>query len=208
MATNIFPESSGASLVMSSASTVIAGDVHIKTALATLESAGSAGFWTAIDLSHTLLGWESVKLAAAADTTEQTIVDTTGAGVLTHVLSPELSGSGTVTIRVTRDGELFTFVSETIGTGARFMVGDFKGWTPTVSTADGIGHGSGNDVGYAVTTLPTHMTTPLQAVVDTRNGIKFKSTLKVTIQGSVNISGSAELLNAAACYTLALPEGL
>lgn len=198
----------GSDLVMPPSATVATGDVSIKTAVATAVTANAAGFWTAIDLSHTALGWESVKLAAAANTTEQTIVDTTGEGVLTHVLAPVLSGSGTMTIRVTADGKEFTFVSETIASAARFILGDFRPGLATATATSGRGVGAGGDTGYSNTVVPVTMSTPIQAVTESRIGIKFESTIKVTIQGSVNISGSAQLLNAAACYTLDLPEGL
>ncbi len=195
-------------LIFPSSAPLATSDIYIKTAFGSRETSDAAAFWTAIDLSHTPLGWESVSLSAAANTTEQTIVDTTGVGVLTHVMAPVLSGSGTMTIRVTADGEVTTFLSETIGATARFLAGDFKGWASTITAAEAIGIGSQKDSGYDVSSVVTTMTTPTQAVTDSRIGIKFESTLKVTIQGSVNITGTAEQLKAAACYTLSIPKGL
>lgn len=204
MATNIFPPQSSAQLVMPSTTSVGSSNITLKNAGAS-SNASLAAFWTAIDLSHTAQGWESVKLAAAADTTEQTIVDVSGLGVLTHVVSPELSGSGVITIRVTTDGEVNTFVSPTIATGARFCIGDFKGWEAG-TTATGLG-GSDDD-GYSNTTARHLMTTPEQALNNAAVGMKFSSSLKVTVQGSVNITGTALLLNGCANYNLTIPEGL
>jgi hypothetical protein len=207
MGTNIFPISTGGGLVMQGITALAVADVNMKDTAGSITSADLAGFWTAIDVTHTPLGWESVKLAAAADTTEQTIVDTTGEGVLTHVLAPELGSNGTMTIRVTRDGEVLTFISETIGNSARFMIGDFRGYLAN-SGSGGVGVGAVTDDGYAIASQSALMTTPIQAITSSNNGIKFTNTLKVTIQGSVNITAVADRLNAAACYTLALPEGL
>lgn len=210
MPTTKVPSAGAGNLIFPASATITGFDVQIKTATNGIASANAVSFWNAIDLSHTTLGWESVKLITAFDTTEQTIVDTSGIGVLTHVLAPELSGSGTMTIRVTADGVVSTFVSETITIGARMLVGDFKGWASMIAAADITrGIGSSGDAGYeAGASTPVTMSNPIQAVTDSRIGIKFKSTLKVTVQGSVTPTGSANLRNAAACYTLSIPEGL
>jgi len=194
---------SAAALIMPSSAVAATTNLTIKDSAAGVSTANTAAFWTAIDLSHTSLGYESDKLAAAANTTEQTIVDISGEGVLTHVAAPELSGSGTMTIRITADGVVTTYVSETIGTGQRFLVGHYKGWG-----ASGVQIGGSNDSGYSNTITSTIITTPNQAISDATTGIKFTTSLKVTIQGSVNISGTAQLLNSVAAYTLSIPEGL
>lgn len=182
--------------------------LFMKTSAAGLTSGNLAAFWTAIDLSHTPQGWESNKLAATAVTTEQTIIDITDKGVLTHVVAPELSGSGTMTIRVTADGVVSTFVSETIGTGARFCIGLFLGFQPTGTASDGNGIGGPGDRGFEATNDRATIITPLQALAQGNIGIAFKTTLKVTIQGSVNITATAEKLNGCANHSLFIPEGL
>jgi len=182
--------------------------LSLKSATGTVVDATAAGFWTAVDLTHTPQGWESVKLAAAAATTEQTILDITDVGVLTQVVAPELSGSGTMTIRVTADGTLTTYISETIGTGSRFCIGSFLGARPTSVAGDGAGISSENDAGFDATGDQVTLLTPLQALQAGGVGIKFKTSLKVTIQGSVNITGTAEKLNGCANHSLSIPEGL
>jgi len=189
-------------LIMPSLAMATTNDLFIKN-IGVVSTAEAAGYWTAIDLSHTSLGWESDKLAAAANTTEQTVIDVSGNGVLTLVVAPELSGSGTMTIRVTADGVVSTFVSETIGTGQRFLIGHFKDWG-----VPGTGIGDSSDTGYSNTQTNSITTTPPQAINEASIGIKFQTSLKVTIQGSVNISGTALLLNAFAGHLLSLPEGL
>lgn len=182
--------------------------LFMKASSASLVAASASGFWTAIDLSHTPQGWESIKLAAAANTTEQTILDITDVGVLTNVVSPELSGSGTMTIRVTADGTVSTYVSETIATGARFCIGGFLGYQPTGTAGDGMSLGGGVDAGFDDTADRATLITPLQTLQLGGVGIKFSSSLKVTIQGSANISGTAQLLNCCANHSLFIPEGL
>lgn len=198
----------GGGLIMPSFTVKATAGVNLKTNLGTVVAANAAGFWTAVDLSHTPQGWESVKLAAAANTTEQTILDITDEGVLTHVVAPELSGSGTMTIRVTADGVVTTYISETIGAGARFCIGHILGVFGNSAATGASGISSGRDPGFDDTVDYGMVTTPLQALQEGKIGIPFKTALKVTIQGSVNISGTAQLLNACANHSLFIPEGV
>lgn len=177
--------------------------LDIKTSAGATASSEVAAFWTAVDLSHTFLGWESVKLSAAADTTEQTIVDTSIPGVLTHVVAPELSGSGIMTIRVTINGDVKTFVSETISATDRFCLGMFYPWN---AGATDLAYGCASDEGFGVTSAQNYMPTSIDAVNEGL-GLKY-NTLKVTIQGSVNITATANKLNGCANHTLSIPEGL
>lgn len=199
---------SGSALTFPVLSTPSANNISIKTTTSAIAVANSALFWLAIDLSHTALGWESFKLTAAASTAEQTITDITDSGVLTHVLCPQMSGAGTMTIRITADGALTTFVSETLTSTSRFVGGDFRGWIGDGTPGNAIGIGSGNDAGYGNATAPYIMTTPPQTLSDSKIGIVYTSSLKVTIQASVNISAVANENNAAVCHSLSTPRGL
>ena len=107
---------SGASMVFPVTSSA-SGRITLKTSNSTGLTSSASGFWTAIDTSHTEEMYETVSLSTALNTNEQTIVDLSGqAGVLTHVLCPviDLSSSGTVTVRITEDGNVFTVTSPTI----------------------------------------------------------------------------------------------
>ena len=199
---------SGGGLIMPSYTVNNTSGLLLKNGQASNVGADAAGFWTAIDLTHTPLGYETVKLAAAANTTEQTILDITDVGVLTNVVAPELSGSGTMTIRVTADGAVTTYVSETIATGARFCIGAILGQDSTATAGDGAGFGARLDSGFAITSDFATLITPLQTLYLGGIGITFNTSLKVTIQGSANISGTAQLLNCCANYSLFIPEGL
>ena len=198
----------GGGLIMPSYTVNSTSGVMLKNGQASNVGADAAGFWTAIDLTHTPLGYETVKLAASAVTTEQTILDITDVGVLTNVVAPELSGGGIMTIRVTADGTVTTYVSETIAGGARFCIGAILGQDSTATAGDGAGFGARLDTGFAISSDHATVITPLQALYIGGIGIKFSTSLKVTIQGSVNISGTAQLLNCCANYTLFIPEGL
>ena len=171
------------------------------------KDAGQAPFWTDIDISHTPNGYESVRLAAAANTDEQTIVDTTGEGVLTSVIAPSPSASGVMTIRVTADGRTTTFTSATHSANDRFIVGNFKGWRAVTGASTTASLGGASDFGYAVQSS-YYMPTPPVSIMDAPIGIKFLKSLKVTIQCSVNVTATANLLNCCACYTTSIPEGL
>lgn len=176
----------------------------MKADAATAAASTAAGFWTAIDLSHTPFGWESVKLAAAANTTEQTIVDVTDAGLLTHVIAPQLSGAGTMTIRVTIDGTEKTYVSGTLAAVDRFCLGLFYPWNANTTPQS---YGCATDEGFGIANAQNYLPTSIDSVNE-GIGLKFETSLKVTIQGSVNITGTANQLNGCANYTTSIPEGL
>ena len=165
-------------------------------------------FWSEISASHTSKGFETVQLSAALNTLEQTIVDVNGEGILTHVLSTALSASGFTTIRVTIDGIETSFNSD-IMTSAnidRFAVGNFLGFQAGSLSDHCVGLGSDFDLGFETNVI--FMPTPTQSTQDKLIGMKFNQSLKVTIQASVNISATAEMNKAAACYTTYIPEGL
>ena len=198
-----------AALTMPMYSTTLTQRVGLKSAAGTVTTNLSAAFWTAIDLSHTHEGYEAVKLVTAADTTEQTIVDVAGSGVLTSAFSPQLSGAGTATIRVYIDSSAtpVTFLSETLTTGGQLVVGGFSGANGTSTAANSSGIGSSVDSGFGADGT-TMMLTPPQVLLSTNIGMVFKSNLKVTVQCSVNPTGTTYLENGVACYHLSIPEGL
>tara|TARA_R110002020_G_scaffold445824_1_gene657771 strand:+ start:1561 stop:2409 length:849 start_codon:yes stop_codon:yes gene_type:complete len=185
-------------------------NLKLKSTFSNVFSSAVSSFWSEIDASHTTFGYESVSLSATSDTTEQTIVDVTGLGVLTHVIAPVLSGTGTMTIRVTIDGVVKTFISESLLIGSnshRFCIGDFQNTEPTGSAGSGSGYGSEKDHGWS-NSNQAFVTTPIQCLQRALIGMPFKTSLKVTIQGSVNITSTAENSKAAALYSLFIPEGL
>lgn len=188
---------------------VVSSQLQMKDGLSSVELDNAAAFWTALSASYTNQGYESVPLTTTADTTEQTIVDTTGSGVLTHVIAPALSASGTMTIRVTKDGEVFTFVSPTL-TGAdddRFLIGQLLGHGAQSTAANNTGLSGATDTGFS-TVKRFALMTPVQALLIGGIGMKFEISLKVTVQGSVNLSSVAEMNKCAALYTNFTPEGL
>jgi len=198
----------GAGLIMPTVITGQTNDLYIKTVSAFPDSSNAA-FWTDIDISHTDLGYESVKLAAAANQLEQTILNISGAGILTHVVAPSLNSSGTMIIRITADGTTTVYTSPTITTDARLCLGNFKGYRATGTAGNGLGLGSSTDFGFALTRTSLHMPQPPVSLMDRLMGIKFESTCIVTIQAQgSNVTASANKLNACANHTNFIPEGL
>ena len=198
----------GTSLYMPQSSYILNTAVGIKTLAGTLANASAAAFWTAIDLTHTPLGYETVKLAAANDTTEQTIMDVTDAGVLTHVVAPAIGGSGTVTIRVTIDGSVNTFISETMAATGRFCLGYFSPGTGQASTSGTTGIGGNFDEGFSITSEQVLMPPPPTSLSQAPIGMIFSASCKVTVQGSAALTATANELNGCANYLLGVPEGL
>lgn len=186
------------------------GAITMKTLAGTVQDSNDAGFFTAIDLSHTEQGYESVSLTAAADTTEQTVVDITGSeGVLTHAMAPELAAGGVSTIRVTIDGAVTTFTSEAFAGGnVRFCAGHFPWVQATVSPTNNAGFYGSNDAGYEVSgTIRATISTPNQAILSLI-GMKFTDSLKVTVQGSTAITATTDRNKAVVCYLTSIPEGV
>lgn len=185
------------------------GQVYIKAAEGSATGASSVAFWDAINLPHTEFGFESVSLVATSDTSEQTIVDISGQeGVLTHVLTPAMAIAGVMTVRITKDGKVLTFTSPSYAGATRFCVGHFPWVRADASVSVATAFYGARDGGYG-NTAATYATlsTPAQAILDF-TGIKFKDSLKVTIQGSSAIHASLYWQNAAACYLTSIPEGL
>ena len=201
---------SGGGLIMPSWTTNQDSGVTLKDGISTGNLSNLAAFWATIDVSHTDKGYESVSLSCAADTTEQTIVDISGSGVLTHAMSPAPSAVGVITIRATIDGIVKTFTSETLSgaNASRYMIGHFIGAGAESVAANGAGISSGNDSGYSSSGDAIMLTTPIQALNIGGIGLVFKTSLKVTVQSSVNVTATAEMLKALACYSLSIPEGL
>jgi len=183
--------------------------VSLKAATGSSETADIADFWVAIDLSHTNLGYESVSLDCASDTTEQTIVDISGqSGILTHVLAPELDAAGIMTVRVTIDGIVTAFLSPSYSVGnIRSCIGHFLWIQAETSTSIATAAAGARDGGYDNAGVRATLSTPPQAILD-KIGMKFNSSLKVTVQGSTAIETVAQRKKAAACYLTSIPSGL
>lgn len=198
----------GATLLFPSFTIIDPAGCTLKTNDAVVFDASVAGFWAALEASNTKKGFETIVKDADADMTEQTIVDVADEGVLMHTLAPQLSGTGFMTFRITIDGELTTIVSETIDAGDRFCAGGFEGHAATASSTSPVSIGSGLDMGFRANKTATMMPTPVQTALNGLIGKVFRTGLKVTVQGSVNITGTAQLKKCCANYLTSIPEGL
>lgn len=201
--------SGGGGLIFPQGATALG--LNIKEGTGTVTAYTSAGFKTAYDQDHSKWGWESVSLSTSANTTEQTILDITDAGVLTHIIHPMLSGAGTATIRATIDGVVKTFTSETLAIAESFYAGDFRQYEAATTAGDGAGIASQNDYGFGASasfSSGIYHVTPLQTLMNGAIGIIFKTSLKVTIQGSANLHATAAQREAYCSYLTSIPEGL
>jgi len=186
------------------------GNLTLKSVMSTSVADSASTFWDAIDVSHTAFGWESVSFTVATGTAEQTIIDVSGDGVLTQVISPSLSASGTVTIRVTIDGVETTYISPTISvsTEDRFLLGFYDGYKSTGLATTATGRGSSLDGGFSLTEAVLNLPSSIQTLMDSNIGQVFKTSLKVTVQGSVNFGTTGQRPESATCYSTYIPEGL
>lgn len=186
------------------------GDLGLMSSVTVASFDSGAAFWTAMAVPHTGHGFESPSITTALDTTEQTIVDVvSGEGVLTQVMGPVMSSiSDTATIRVTADGEVFTFVGAAVSAAInRLLVGHF--FQRTLNAADiAITEGARLDYGYEshLLTIGLGLPTPQQTIAGTSIGIPFENSLKVTVQLSAAGSGVGQGPKAGCCYTNYLPQ--
>lgn len=197
-----------ASLIMPTHTEITSAQTEYKTASATATSSTSSLWKTNLTTAiGNGMGWDLAQLTVAADTNEQTVIDISGAGILTHVSGPGVGSSGTVTIRVTIDGVVLTFVSDTLGSDLKFSIGDFLRAGGATSATNGGGIGSFEDRGYGISLAGADMmTTPAQSILR-GVGLKFTASLKVTVQGSVNLSAADGRKEASAHYLDYIPEG-
>ena len=163
-----------------------------------------APFETAYNQTHTDFGWESASLDPNIDQLEQTVIDISSSGVLTHAIHPELIGTGTATIRVTIDGELTAFTSNSINlNNKRYWIGDIRSGNNQYGSTGGFGDTNTPPRG------DTYAPSPIETMTLGNIGMVFKSSLKVTIQANgSNIISSQYKRNAYVAYTNYIPEGL
>lgn len=186
-------------------------DLNAKTAIGTVAAANTAAFFTAVELDFTPIGFDTATLSPVADTTEQTIVDTgTGvSGVLTQILSPNILAGGVMTIRVTIDGVVTTFTATLADANVTVLcVGDFETWRASAATG-GTGHGGNGNAGYASATLQAMtMITPRDSLSKgLPSGMVFEDSMKVTVQGDLNLRAGSASHKAAVAWLTAIPEG-
>ena len=182
--------------------------LQLKVSNAVVAASDAGAFWTSLAASHTWKGYEVATFTCVANTTEQTIVDVTSAGVLTSIISPVIGGGGTITLRITIDGVVTTLVSPSLISTDRFLAGAFGGHEATLGSTTPVAIGARVDSGFDQVTTNYFIPTPPQAAVEFDVGMVFKESLKVTVQGSVNLIGVAELNKGCVSYLASIPEGL
>jgi len=184
--------------------------VFLKAGLSVSHQSNSANFFGQLQNNWSQYGFETAAHPQSANTLEQTIVET-GAGhegVLAHVMCGGLSGTGDITIRVTADGEVHTFLVEGITNSRRFCIGDFVQFSPSTDSNLSTGEFSAFDAGYQ-TTRPLGMVTPNDtASKGMKIGIPFEDSLKVTMQGSVNFNVGSSSNKSVAVWLTHIPQGV
>lgn len=167
--------------------------IKIKTSNNASEPSNGAAFYTEIEAVNLEdFGIEVVTFLPVANSLEQTIIDITGqTGILTNAMSPKLTATtGNMTIRVTADGTLHTFVGfldSTFFGSFKLVVGDMVLYDAGTTLSDGSGIISAKDSGWRDANTPMFMVNPSQVVSRGLFGIPFKTSLKVTFQGASNV---------------------
>jgi len=187
--------------------TSLLADIEIRTSPTAFSNLSLAAAYTAIELDFTPFGFDTATLQQTSDTTEQTVIDVSGqSGVLTNVVSPSLvSGGGTVTVRVTVDGSLKTFIATLVTSNSSVMyLGGTAGWGGSTAA---VNYGANQDFGYSLNPQFI-MLNPAQAIEQGVIGIPFKNSLKVTVQGSTNLRAGGATNKSVVAFLTSLPEGL
>jgi len=169
-------------------------------------------FYTALENDLSELLFEAATLQVISNTDEQEIFDTgTGkSGVLTQVISPRLTATGDVTIRVYVDGALkHTFIRTLLQANTSVLcIGDFANWI--ASNASVSQYGGDDNAGYAIHSAQgiTMLSPQDTAAKGLPFGIVFEDRLQVSVQGSVNLTAGSTTHKAAAAWLTYIPEGV
>ena len=188
-----------------------ASSVSIKEGASASRVSTQAAFYTALEVDFSAIGkrFDVDTLSPLANSSEQTITDITGQGVLTNVISSNVGSNGqTLTIRVTRDGITSSFTSVMPLSTDRMVLGDvWSGGTTSSNTSIPL-YGGQSDTGFDNNTISNAgILTPEQVLNKRLCGIPFKTSLKVTIQSNGNLQLGGTTNKAVALYTTYIPEG-
>jgi len=186
-------------------------EVSLKDTVNTSKLANTTAFYSAFETDFTPIGFDTATLIPLVNTLEQEIMNTgTGAeGVLTQIKSSSMNPAGIMTIRVYIDGgSPIIFTSTLPLTTDVLCVGDFVPWEGA-SGSISVGYHGGNNGGYApIITQNLGMLAPSDSLSrGLPNGLVFKDSLRVTIQGGTNLSGTP-MDKACVAWLTSIPEGL
>jgi len=183
--------------------------VKLKDGSGTAHASNATGFYTAVERTHTDASFDTATLSVVADTNEQTIVDTSGSGVLTQIKSSTITaGAGTVTIRATIDGTVKTFTAVLTNGGADILcIGGYEAWVTITSVS--LSNAGIGDVGYAALAgQEICMLGPRQTIAKGGVGIAFSTSLKVTIQADSALDVGSATNKASVSWYTSKPEGV
>lgn len=206
---NDFAGGSGGGLTMPF-SVIRQTSLTLKEDASSLPLANNSDFYSALEFNNSQFGFDAATLQLAAVSTEQEIVNLSGqSGVLTNVISGLDTTANDITIRVTADGELFTFTANPFTLFGVVVVGDVLTYRGSNGVTQANVYGNGFDSGFSVTPgdHAKLILTPVQVVMRGLHGIPFKDSLIVTTQ-SANATAGGGGSKACALWALQTPIGL
>jgi len=178
-------------------------DIHIKRSDTLTSTAADSSLFSFCFATTNGIG-EYIKGAylAVNTTNKTTIVETTGSGTLTHVLSPSVANGGDyISVWVTVDGKETEWYYR-LSTNRRIILGGFQGIPQAPITLAGVndqgGIGSSADGGYNNVIL---LVNPYQAKY-MNIGIPFATSLKVEVQMHTTANNTTIENNAGVTYVL------
>ena len=174
----------------------------------TIYDANTEGVW----LGASTMGAVNVTVSKAADVWHD-IVDISGAGFLTHILSPRLLAAGDVDFRITIDGAEITISDIYASAAARAGIGCllssdpalassyFEGLVPAYLTRFNSGDLGRQFYATANGTIEPFLPHPNNAIANMQ-AIRFDESLKVEYRSTAASNATSPSANAAALYQL------
>jgi hypothetical protein len=158
-------------------------NVNLKGNRMTVYNTDSSSFWSYFAYGGTYEYWDATTRYFTNNTSNQTIVDIEGQGVLTNVICPvPNSWNSTVTVIVTVDGVENVFVSRSNDTVSRYCLGFLAPeYDSSDDDDDHIQYPSAN---WREEDREMFVLIPPTALSRGRSGIKFNSSLKVDVKSS------------------------
>lgn len=167
----------------------------------------SSYFWSYFAYGGTYEYWDATILTFTDNTSDQTIVDLTGSGVITNIICPVPdTDNSTVTVTVTADGIPYTFSSRSNNNDSRYCLGYLAPeYDSSDDDDDQISYPSSN---WKESDREMYVLVPPTALNRGKTGIIFNNSIKVEIRSDSGWSTSNRDCYGGVSYLTYVPFGL
>jgi len=186
---------------------VLTYNVNIKGDRMQTYNSDDSEFWQYFAYGGSYEYWDATTHYFNDNTSDQTIVDLQGAGVLTNIICPVPNDAGsTITITVTADDIPNTFESRVNNSDSRFCLGYLAPeYDSSDDDDDAIHYPSSN---WNESDREMYVLIPPTAMSRGKSGIRFEQSLEITIRSSSGWSSTGQDSIGGASYMTYLPFGI